>query len=189
MNDERLVENCLAAKSVFFGVGVFLFIHLPENWMLGRLTEPPECLSLGSWSKTYEFRWITDGFILTTLENLKERRGYALRVDTKMFQDAEKAKNHVMKKIEKIKRKSISILDKGNTSIGGHDGEFILWTKKFKSFLRRTEGEEFRAEFPVYCNGTERLIWIILKCRKQENFIRDEEYIMKILSTITCHEE
>ncbi len=189
LNNERLVENCLAAKSIFFGLGVFVFMYLPEDWMLGRLTEPPECLSLGSWSTNYNFRWITDGFILTTLENLKERRGYALRVDIKMFQDAEKAKKHVLKKIEKIKRKNIKVLEEGNTNIGEHNGKFLLWTRKFKSFLKRKEGEEFCAEFPTYCTSTERLVWIKVRCSTPENFILDREDIMKILSTITCHEK
>lgn len=190
LNNERLVENCLGAKNVLFGMGVFILIYLPEDWMLSRLVEPPECLSLGSWNKTYDFRWITDGFIRTPLVNMKGRRGYSLRVDTKMFQDAEKAKKHVLKNIEKIKRKNIEVLEEGNTSIiGGHNCKFLLWTRKCKSLLRRKEREELCAEFPIYCNGTERLVWIKLKSATPDNFILDKEAIMKILSTITCHEQ
>jgi hypothetical protein len=97
-----------------------------------------------------------------------------------MFQDAEKAKKHVLKKIEKIKRKNIKILEEGNTIIGWHNGKFLLWTRKFKSFLKRKEGEEFCAEFPTYCTGTERLVWIKVRCRTAENFILDR--VKKLVS-------
>jgi len=188
LEDEKLVENCLAAKNPLLGVGVFMFIYLPENWVFRTLNEPPECSSLGSWNKTGDFRWISNGFIRTLLINMRDKRGYLFRVDVKMFYNAEKATKYILEKMEKIKKRQVKILDEGNMYIGEHSIKFLVWSKKFKPFLSRKEKEELYAEFPIYCNDTKRLLWVKLKCDKPRNFLLDKKDLLKIISTIICHE-
>jgi len=179
-------EAVLAATNPLLGRGVFVFLKLPGNWLLLKADLPPECNALGREIVGNGFRWITSGRIHAILINKKRNQPYPLFLEVKEFIDYRKASETIQKKFEKIVKK-YGEGEMKKVRVKGHESQYVTWSSRRRMFFKRKNVILAHLEYATYCNFTKRLIFLRISSSHIENFMKDKEEMLSILSSITCH--
>ncbi|MGB9693290.1 MAG: hypothetical protein ACPLYF_00435, partial [Fervidobacterium sp.] len=165
---------------------VFVFLKLPESWKLLKTSMSPECNALGRDIVGNGFRWITSGFIHAILVNEQENQAYPLFLEVKELMGGGQALEIIRKRFEKLVKKGKEE-EMEKIRANGHEAQYIVWTGQKKIFLKRRAVILVHLEYATYCNATRRLLLFRISSSQIENFRRDKERMLSILSSLTCH--
>lgn len=179
--------GCLASYSIFFGVGMFGFLRLPEPWELRILPEPPECDLLGDWNPSGDFRWVLKGRVKAFLLNEGQNRAYVIQVETRDARDVAKAEEHIEKKVGKLKgSKRSQVLEEGTLEVSGHRARYLVLAVHKKRLLGRPK-LIYKLVMPFYCDETKRILWI--EVLGGQYLLEDLPSLIPIISSFSCHGE
>ena len=181
-------ECFMAVKNPLFGVGVYMFFKVPSSWRLLKAPEPPECLALGKEVIRGEFRWVVSGMMRTILLNKEFNEARMLSVEVKEFRDGARAQSFVDKRFRGILGRNIALREGGSFDVCGHSGRYLLWAQRRRALFTGKERTDAFLDCAVYCDKTERLLWLKISSGNVNGLMRDKEAMLSILSSITCHE-
>ncbi|MFQ6080330.1 MAG: hypothetical protein ACE5OW_01515 [Candidatus Bathyarchaeia archaeon] len=170
-----------------FGVGIVAFFLMPDEWSLVKTQGMPECLGL---REAGNLQWVADGSMRSGLivRHGEEQRTYLFQVFVESIFEGEKAERHVAKRLAKIQRnKSITLVRYGDVPSGGHQGKYMLWTRRSRAFLIGKGRMEAVLEFYIYCNITKRVLRLRLSTSKPDSMMKDAEKLISMLSSTGCH--
>lgn len=180
-------EQFLAMSNPLFGAGIMIFFLMPRAWSLVKSPLMPDCLGLRD---VGNYQWVADGSMRTALivRQREDHRTYLFQLNVKTFFDDEKAQRHIGKRLVKIQRnRRVKLVRYGDVSAGGHQGKYMLWTRRSKPFLISRERMEATLELFVYCHVTKRVLHLKLSTPKPESMMMDAEKLISVLSSIGCH--
>jgi len=183
---EDETEVVLAVSNPLLGQGVFVFLKIPKSWRIVETPILPECNSLGKDFVGNGFRWVTSGFIHTTLINEQKNQAYPLSLEIKEFYDSEKVLVATQKRFEKVVRLG-ELIEMEKININGHEAHYIIWTDQKRVFLKWRKVALVHLEYAVFCNVTKRLMLFRISSSNIKNFMEDKEKMLRILSSLTCH--
>lgn len=183
-NEEN--EAVLAAVNPLLGYGIFVFLRMPGSWRVLKSPEPPECNALAREAVRVGFRWVTSGFTRVLLLNQEKSQAYPLFVETREFRDDSRPLEHIRKRFQKIEDKH-EVVEKAQLRISGHEARYIIWRSRRRLLLKRKRVPMVHLECATYCNFTRRLLTFRVSSSHVENFMRDLEKILAILSSASCH--
>lgn len=178
-------EAILAAVNPLLGRGAFVFTKVPASWKLLKTTMQPECNALSK-EVGEDFRWITSGFMHALIVDEEKNQAYPLFVEAREFRNDAQALEFIEKRFQKLGKEG-NVVEKRSTQVGGHEAKYIIWTSSKKMFLRRRETTLYYLEFATYCDLTRRLLRFRVSSSHVEDFMRDKEKMLSMLSSITCH--
>jgi len=187
LGEEEVRKGLLAGFSLFFGVGVFAYLELPEPWDVRIGPEPPECDLLAQEVMEDGGRWVLKGKLKAFLVNDETGRPYLLCVNVKTARsrsDAEKAMEKKLRKL--VERPGVEVLREGRTSVSGHEARYLVLISKEGGRFRRKEKTRYSIEMLFFCDETSRLIWVELMGGPW--LLEDVDELISILSSLTCHE-
>ena len=184
--EEGARRGLLAGFSVFFGVGVFAYLELPEPWDVRMGPEPPECDLLAQEVMKDGGRWVLKGRLKAFLVNDETGRPYLLCINVNTARsrsDAEKALEKRLRKL--VGRPGVEMLREGRTSVGGHEARYLVLISKGEGRFRRRGRARYLIEMLFFCDETSRLIWVELTGGPW--LLEDVDELLSILSSLTCH--
>lgn len=180
-------ERFLAMSNPMFGMGIVAFFLMPDEWSLVKTPGMPECLGL---REAENLKWVAAGSIRSGLivRHGEEQRTYLFRVSVESFFEGEKAERHIAKCLADIQRnKRITLVRHGDMPAGGHQGNYMLWTRRSRAFLVGKERTEAVLELYVYCNITKRVLRLRLSTSKPDSMMKDVDKLISMLSSTGCH--
>jgi len=185
--EEEVRRGLLAGFSLFFGVGVFAYLELPEPWDVRIGPEPPECDLLAQEVLEDGGRWVLKGKLKTFLVNDETGHPYLLCVEVRTAKDSSEAEKAMEKKLKKLTGRSrAEVLHEGQISVSGHKARYLVLISKEKGLFRRKERIRYLIEMSFFCDKTGRLISVELVGGPW--LLEDEEELISILSSLSCHE-
>jgi len=188
LGEEESRRGLLAGFSIFFGVGVFAYLELPETWDVRLGPEPPECDLLSDEVMEDGSRWVLKGKLKTFLVNNEAGRLYLLCVEVRTARDSSHAERTIEKKLSKLTGKpGTEVLSEGRISVGGHDARYLVLVSREKGLLRKRERTRYLIEIPFFCDETGRLIWV--EVMGGPWLLEDVDKLISILSSLSCHEK
>jgi len=179
-------EAILAAVNPLLGRGTFVFIKLSASWKLLKTRASPECNALSKQVSGEGFRWITSGFMHVLIVDEEKNQAYPLFVEAKEFRNNVQALEFMKKRFQKLGDEGM-VVEKRSAQVGGHEANYVIWTSRKKMFLRRGETTLSHLEWATYCDRTSRLLLFRVSSSRVEDFMRDKEKMLSMLSSITCH--
>ena len=186
--EEEARRGLLAGFSIFFGVGVFAYLELPEPWEVRMGPEPPECDLLAQEVMEDGGRWVLKGRLKTFLVNDETGRPYLLSVDVRTAKNSSDAEKAIDKKLGKlVRRPGTEVLREGHISVSGHRARYLVLISRKKGLFGKKEKTRYLIEMPFFCDETGRLVWVELVGGPW--LLEDEEELISILSSLICHEE
>ena len=181
-------ERFLAMSNPLFGVGIVAFFLMPDEWSLVKTPGMPECLGL---REAGNLQWVAAGSMRSGLivRHGEDQRTYLFQVSVESFFEGEEAERHMTQRLAKTQRnKRITLVRHGDMPSGGHQGKYILWTRRSKAFLGGKERMEAVLEFYIYCNITKRVLRLRLSTSKPDSMMKDAEKLISMLSSTGCHD-
>ena len=179
-------EAVLAAVNPVLGRGVFVFVKMPAHWKLLKTRAAPECDALSPQVAGDGFRWVAAGFMHVLIFDEKKNQAYPLFVEAREFRNEAQALEFVKKRFQKFGEEG-EVVEKRSAQVGGHEANYVIWTSRKKMFLRRGETTLSHLECVTYCDLTRRLLIFRVSSSRVEDFMRDKEKMLSMLSSITCH--
>ena len=179
-------EAVLAASNPLLGRGVFVFLKVPESWKLLKTSMPPECNALGREIVGNGFRWITSGFIHALLVNEQKNQAYPISLEVIELMGDDKALEIIRKRFRKLVKKGKQT-EAEKMHANGHEAQYIVWTGQKNIFLKKKEVILAHLEYATYCDATKRLLLFRVSSSHVENFMRDKDRMLSMLSSLTCH--
>jgi len=187
MEKEKGHEAILAAVNPLLGRGVFVFLKVPESWKLLKISIPPECNALGREFVGEGFRWITSGSIHALLVDEQKNQAYPFFLEVREFINDAQAFEFIQKRFQKLHNEESERVKIKPAYISDHEARCVIWVSRKKMFLKRKEVALAHLECTTYCNLTKRLLLFRVSSSRVEDFMRDEEKMLSILSSVTCH--
>lgn len=179
-------EAILAAVNPLLGRGVFVFLKVPGSWRVLSTSASPECNALGKEVVGERSRWITSGFMHALLVDDERKKAYPLFVEAREFVNDVKALEFIQKRLQKLANES-ETTERKPMRVGRHEAWYFVWTNRKRMFLKRKEVALAHLECAIYCDSTKRVLIFRISSSRVEDFMRDKEKMLSILSSIVCH--